>query len=102
MSIRSDGSVDSIEILRPSGSPVLDRAAERIVRMASPYGAFPGDIRKDTDILVITRTWRFAPGDQLSKSVLFLVGFGFFFGNEFDAPPLLLPFFLGVFFTPLF
>lgn len=65
VSIRSDGSVDSIEILRPSGFPVLDRAAERIVRMASPYGAFPGDIRKDTDILVITRTWRFAPGDQL-------------------------------------
>lgn len=66
VSIRADGSVDSIEILRPSGSPVLDRAAERIVRMASPYGAFPGDIRKDTDILVITRTWRFAPGDRLS------------------------------------
>lgn len=66
VSIRPDGSLDNIEILRPSGYPVLDQAAERIVRMASPFGAFPPDIRRDTDILVITRTWRFAQGDQLS------------------------------------
>ena len=25
----------------------------------------PADIRKDTDLLVITRTWTFAPGDRL-------------------------------------
>ncbi len=65
VSIKPDGSVDSIEVLRPSGFSILDRAAERIVRMASPYAAFPRDIRRDTDILVITRTWRFAQGDQL-------------------------------------
>jgi periplasmic protein TonB len=35
------------------------------VRMAAPYAAFPPDIRKDTDVLVITRTWTFAPGDKL-------------------------------------
>ena len=45
---------------------MLDRAAELIVRMAAPYGEFPPDIRKDTDILVITRTWRFVAGDRLS------------------------------------
>lgn len=65
VSIKPDGSVDSIEILRPSGFSVLDRAAERIVRLAGPYAAFPSDIRRDTDILVITRTWRFAQGDRL-------------------------------------
>ena len=65
VSIRPDGNIESIEVLRPSGYSVLDRAAERIVRLASPYGAFPSDIRRDTDILVITRTWRFAPGDML-------------------------------------
>lgn len=65
VSIKPDGSIDSIEILRPSGFSVLDRAAERIVRLASPYAAFPSDIRRDTDILVITRTWRFAQGDRL-------------------------------------
>lgn len=65
VSIKPDGSVDSIEISRSSGFSVLDRAAERIVRLAGPYAAFPSDIRRDTDILVITRTWRFAPGDRL-------------------------------------
>lgn len=65
VSIRPNGEVESIEILRSSGFSVLDRAAERIVKTAAPYSAFPPDIRKDTDILVITRTWRFAPGDRL-------------------------------------
>jgi len=33
--------------------------------MASPYASFPANITRDTDILVITRTWTFAPGDKL-------------------------------------
>lgn len=66
VSIKADGSVESIEVLQSSGFPVLDRAAERIVKMAAPYGEFPPDLRKDTDILVITRTWRFVAGDRLS------------------------------------
>ena len=44
---------------------VLDDAAFRIVRMASPYARFPPDIRRDTDLLVITRTWFFGRGDRL-------------------------------------
>ena len=65
VAIKSDGSLDNIEIRRSSGHQVLDRAAERIVRMASPYADFPANIKRDTDILVITRTWTFAPGDKL-------------------------------------
>ena len=65
VSIRADGSVDAIELERSSGLKVLDQAAFRIVRMASPYAIFPDDIRRDTDILVITRTWFFGPGDKL-------------------------------------
>jgi protein TonB len=63
--IRADGTVDSIEVDRPSGFQILDRAAQRIVKLAAPYAPFPPDIRRDTDILVITRTWVFAPGDKL-------------------------------------
>jgi protein TonB len=33
--------------------------------MAGPYAPFPDDIRRDTDILSITRTWTFAKGDEL-------------------------------------
>ncbi len=65
VSIKSDGSLEKIEIDRSSGHRILDRAAESIVKMASPYASFPADIRRDTDILVITRTWTFAPGDKL-------------------------------------
>jgi protein TonB len=52
-------------VRRSSGYQILDRAAERIVKMASPYAGFPANIKRDTDILVITRTWTFAPGDKL-------------------------------------
>ena len=66
VSIRPDGSVENIEINRSSGQKVLDEAALQIVRLGSPYAAFPPDIAKDTDILSITRTWIFTRSDQLA------------------------------------
>lgn len=66
VSIKSDGSIESIEINRSSGHKVLDDAAEQIVRMAAPYAPFPEDIKKDTDILGITRTWTFTKEDSLA------------------------------------
>jgi len=65
VTIRPDGSVESVELDRSSGLKVLDAAAFRIVRMAAPFAEFPADIRKDTDLLVITRTWFFGQGDKL-------------------------------------
>ena len=65
--IRANGSLDSIVIDRSSGQKVLDLAAKKIVEMAAPYSAFPADIKRDTDILYITRTWTFAPGDSLTS-----------------------------------
>ena len=65
VSIRSDGSVESIELDRSSGLKVLDAAAFKIVRMATPFAAFPPDIKRDTDLLVITRTWFFGQGDKI-------------------------------------
>jgi len=66
VTINADGRVDRIDINRSSGHKLLDDAARRIVQMASPYAAFPPDIRRDTDVLEITRTWYFTQGDQLS------------------------------------
>jgi protein TonB len=63
--IRADGSLESIAVDRSSGQKILDLAATKIVEMASPYAPFPTDIKRDTDILYITRTWTFAPGDSL-------------------------------------
>jgi periplasmic protein TonB len=65
VTIRPDGSVESIELDRSSGLKVLDAAAFKIVRMATPFAAFPPDIKRDTDLLVITRTWFFGQGDQI-------------------------------------
>jgi protein TonB len=65
VSIRSDGSVENVEVNKPSGHKILDAAAVKIVRMAAPYAPFPPDIKRDTDILHITRTWTFARGDEL-------------------------------------
>jgi len=65
VTIRPDGSIETVDLDRSSGLKVLDEAAFRIVRMASPFAAFPPEIRKDTDLLVITRTWFFAQGDRI-------------------------------------
>jgi protein TonB len=40
----------------------------KIVEMSAPYAPFPPDIKRDTDILTITRTWTFAKGDELTST----------------------------------
>jgi len=65
VSIRSDGSVERVVINRSSGKRLLDAAATKIVEMGAPYAPFPPEIKRDTDILHITRTWTFAKGDEL-------------------------------------
>jgi protein TonB len=67
VSIRADGSVESIEVNRPSGQRILDASAIRIVKLSAPFAPFPPDIRKDTDILSITRTWIFTSTDKLES-----------------------------------
>jgi len=65
VSIRADGSIENVEVKKKSGHRLLDAAAVKIVELAGPYSPFPEDIRRDTDILNITRTWTFAKGDEL-------------------------------------
>jgi protein TonB len=65
--IRANGSVETVVVDRTSGQKILDLAAVRIVEMGGPYAPFPPNISRDTDILYITRTWSFAPGDSLTS-----------------------------------
>ena len=67
VSIRSDGSVENVEVLRTSGNRILDAAAVKIVQMSGPFLAFPSDIKRDTDVLHITRTWTFTKADALTS-----------------------------------
>lgn len=66
VAVYPDGSVRNITILKPSGHKILDDAAVRIVKLGAPYAPFPENIRKDNDILYITRTWIFSSSNKLS------------------------------------
>jgi protein TonB len=63
VTLRRDGSVKAIDVIRSSGEPLLDKAAQRIVRLAAPFPPLPRD--QHVDELYITRTWQFLPGNVL-------------------------------------
>ena len=67
VALNADGTVHKISILRPSGEPVIDEAAKRIVNLAAPFPPFPPEILENTDILNITRTWEFSTSNKLSS-----------------------------------
>ncbi|TXH71546.1 MAG: energy transducer TonB [Thiothrix sp.] len=56
------GRVVDSQIDVSSGFNILDKAALRIVKLASPYPPLPAEIRKKWDQLNITRTWIFHSG----------------------------------------
>lgn len=62
VSIKKDGTLNEIRLLKSSGFAALDNAAIRIVRLASPFDSFPEQVRAESDILEIIRTWRFEKG----------------------------------------
>ncbi|WP_144632668.1 energy transducer TonB [Bordetella genomosp. 13] len=68
VTVRADGSLAGFDIDRPSPHAVLNQAARRIVQMAAPFAPFPPELARDTDELVITRTWHFV-NDTLETSV---------------------------------
>ncbi|MDP5239266.1 TonB family protein [Uliginosibacterium sp. 31-16] len=61
--IRPDGSLASVDVVRPDRNTKLNEAALRIIKLSAPFAAFPPDIRKEYDILVLTRTMRFTTDD---------------------------------------
>lgn len=63
--INADGSLHNIELRQSSGHQVLDDAARRIVKMASPYNPFPEPLQQQTDLLHITRSWEFLSSHEL-------------------------------------
>lgn len=60
VSLLPTGHIKDIKILRSSGHQVLDDAAIRIVRLAEPFAPFPEALKKEYDLLEITRTWLFS------------------------------------------
>ena len=64
VAIRRDGSVERADIVRSSGTRLLDDAALRIARLAEPYPPLPLT-EEQIDVLHVTRTWQFLPGGTL-------------------------------------
>jgi len=67
VALNQDGAILEITLLRSSGHTALDDAAIRIVELAAPFPPLPENIRKDTDVLHITRTWEFLNSYQLQS-----------------------------------
>lgn len=69
VALNADGTVNTIELRHSSGYKLLDDAAIRIVRLAAPFAPFSEEMRKDTDILHITRTWQFLNDNSFSSGM---------------------------------
>lgn len=66
--IRADGVLQEVRLLRSSGQPVLDQAAQDIVRMAAPYAPFPPTLAAEFRSLEVVRKWSFTTANQLSAN----------------------------------
>ncbi len=64
--VKQDGSIYSIRISRSSGNKALDDAAKRIVTMSAPFAPLPKELKKELDVLVITRVWQFSDESGMS------------------------------------
>ncbi len=67
VALRPDGSVERLQVDRGSGHSMLDDAAKNIVQLAAPFAPLPDNIRQETDILHITRTWHFRESNELTS-----------------------------------
>lgn len=61
-----EGNLIKIDINQAANNPIFTVAAQRIVRLASPFGPFSPQMREKTDVLAITRSWRFTQGQLLT------------------------------------
>jgi hypothetical protein len=69
VSLRSDGSIDEITIVRSSGRADVDDAVRRFVRLNARYAAFPPNVAANFDVIEIRRIWRFVDGLKLVEEM---------------------------------
>ena len=69
VTVDAGGRVVDTEIVRSSGSAILDRYAVAIVRSAAPYGEFTTAMRRQAEQLVITSRFRFTRDEALQTTV---------------------------------
>jgi len=73
--IGPQGQLLQANIRKSSGQPALDALAIEILKKSAPFEPLPENIKADTDVLEIIRTWRFTAHEGLrSRCVLALLG----------------------------
>ncbi|MEE8389101.1 MAG: energy transducer TonB [Acidiferrobacterales bacterium] len=56
--IKPNGTIHDITVIQSSGRKLLDDVAIRSAKLAAPFAPFPPEIRDETDLLHMTRTWQ--------------------------------------------
>jgi TonB family protein len=69
LTLRSDGSVEDVTILRSSGRPDIDEAVRRVVRINARYSVFPPNVAANYDVIEIRRIWSFTEGLKLLEEM---------------------------------
>jgi len=69
VTVDANGRVIDTEVVRGSGSKVLDRRAVAIVTAAAPFGRFSAAMRQKADQLVITSRFRFTREENLETTL---------------------------------
>lgn len=58
VTIKPNGAIQDITVIQSSGRKLLDDVAIRSAKLAAPFAPFPPEIRDETDLLHMTRTWQ--------------------------------------------
>jgi outer membrane biosynthesis protein TonB len=68
VTLRVDGTVDSVVFKRSSGIPAIDDAIRIIIASLEPYSRIPAELALDYDVVEVTRLWSFGSGLRLTKT----------------------------------
>lgn len=69
VAISSSGYLEDVVLRKSSGEPRVDQAAMNIVRLASPFDAFPPNLQSKYDVMRFVYIWQFVEGEQGISSV---------------------------------
>ena len=66
VALNANGTIRELKVTEASEYRILDRAAVRILRLASPFEPFPDPVRREADVLRFVYEWQFRPGGNES------------------------------------
>jgi protein TonB len=69
VAINANGEMEDIVVRRTSGHPELDQAALAILKLATPFDAFPSELRKRHGSIRFAYEWQFLSGELVDSTV---------------------------------